>query len=307
MREVNLRSVDLNLLVALESLLAERHVTRAAVRAAMSQPAMSRALERLRHTFGDPLLVRAGRAMTLTPRAKELADRLPALMTELRGLIAGTEFVPENYRGRIALLTTDYSSLTVLPAVMQRALAQAPGMRVDVLNATGTFLDELRAGTADVALGVIEDAPAGFYRRSVVEDGYSCLMREGHRLAHAPLTLDAFLAERHALISIIDREAGIVDRTLDALGTPPRTVTLRLPHFVASAAIIAATDMLITLPTRLARHLASRQPLVVSEPPLDLPPFTVSLLWHERTHTDPARQWLRQLIADTGRELPPPA
>lgn len=294
MRETNLRSLDLNLLVALDALLRERHVTRAAERAAMSQPAMSRALGRLREVFGDPLLVRAGRELVPTPRAEALAGQLARVLDDIRGLIATEPFDPARFDGAFRVLTVDYASLTVLPVLLRRALAEAPAMRLEVTHAGNDASEQLQRGDTDLVIGVVADAPAGIYRRALLEDGFSCVMRPGHPLAAQTLDVDAFLAQRHALISTPGRARSPVDRVLAELGHPARQVTLRVPHFMAATAIIAATDLILTLPSRIASHMARHGDVIVREPPLALPRFTLNLLWHERSHRDPAHRWLRE-------------
>lgn len=296
MRETNLRSLDLNLLVALEALLQERHVTRAAERVAMSQPAMSRALGRLRATFADPLLVRGGNALVLTTRGEELAGRVTRVLDDVRGLISDEPFVPERFQGRFTLLTVDYASLTLLPTVLNAVLGQAPDMGLDVRNAGDDWAERLQRAEADLCLGVVGDAPAGIYQRAVLEDGFACIMRAGHPVASAPLDMETFLAQRHALITTPGRGPSAVDAALAAQGHPPRTTTLRLPHFMAATAIIAGTDLLLTLPRRVAEHVSRHEAVVVREPPLALPRFTLRLLWHERSHHDPAHRWLRERV-----------
>jgi DNA-binding transcriptional LysR family regulator len=297
MHEVNLRSLDLNLLVALEALIAERHVTRAAERVAMSQPAMSRALGRLRDTFDDRLLVRAGSEMVLTAKAQALAQRLGRVLDEVRGMLADQPFEPATFAGRFNLLTVDYASLTVLPAMLDALLTEAPAMGLNVSGAGDDWAERLKAGDADLVLGVPDEASAGIYQRAVLEDAFACIMRRGHPLAERPLDLDAFLSQRHVLISSPGRNRSPVDAELERLGHQPRDIALRLPHFMASTAAVAATDLIMTLPRRIAEYMASKEPLVVRESPLPLQRFTLQLLWHERCHDDPAHRWMRERSA----------
>ncbi len=294
MHETNLRSLDLNLLVALEALLAERHVTRAAERVSMSQPAMSRALGRLRDTFRDPLLVRAGAGMVVTARGRVLAQQVGRVLDDIRSMLTEESFDPAIFAGRFRLLTVDYASLTSLPSMIEALLAEAPKMRMDVGDAGDDWPDRLQAGEADLVLGVIGDAPAGIYQRAVLEDRFACIMRRGHPSVGRPLDLDTFLAQRHVLISSPGRDRSPVDVALERLGQPPRDITLRLPHFMASTAIIAATDLVMTLPMRIAAYMARHEALVVQDPPVELEGFTLRLLWHQRCHDDPAHRWMRE-------------
>lgn len=294
MHETNLRSLDLNLLVALDALMAERHVTRAAERIAMSQPAMSRALGRLRATFRDPLLVRAGSEMVATARGRALAQQVRRVLDEVRSMLTDEPFEPSVFTGRFKLLTVDYASLTSLPSMLEALLAEAPEMRMEVEDAGGDWPERLQAGEADLVLGVVGDAPAGIFQRAVLEDRFACIMRRGHPLAGRPLDLDLFLAQRHVQISSPGRDRSAVDAALERLGRPPRDIALRLPHFMASTAIIAATDLVMTLPQRIAAYMARHEALEVRDPPVELEGFTLRLLWHQRCHDDPAHRWMRE-------------
>ncbi|HYD96552.1 MAG TPA: LysR family transcriptional regulator [Noviherbaspirillum sp.] len=294
MHETNLRSLDLNLLVALDALMTERHVTRAAERIAMSQPAMSRALGRLRKTFHDPLLVRAGSEMVVTARGRVLAQQVSRVLDDVRNMLTDEPFEPAIFSGRFKLLTVDYASLTSLPSMLEALLAEAPEMRMEVEDAGDDWPERLQAGEADVVLGVVTDAPAGIYQRAVLEDRFACIMRQGHPLAGRPLDLDLFLAQRHVLISSPGRDRSAVDAALERLGQPPRNIALRLPHFMASTAIIAATDLVMTLPQRIAAYMARHEALEVRDPPVELEGFTLRLLWHQRCHDDPAHHWMRE-------------
>jgi DNA-binding transcriptional LysR family regulator len=294
MHETNLRSLDLNLLVALDALMTERHVTRAAERVAMSQPAMSRALGRLRKTFHDPLLVRAGAEMVVTAKGRVLAQQVRRVLDDVRNMLTDEAFEPAIFSGRFKLLTVDYASLTSLPSMLQALLSEAPEMRMEVEDAGDDWPERLQAGEADLVLGVVSDAPAGIYQRAVLEDRFACIMRRGHPLAGRPLDLDLFLAQRHVLISSPGRDRSAVDTALERLGQPPRNITLRLPHFMASTAIVAATDLVMTLPQRIAAYMARHEALEVRDPPVELEGFTLRLLWHQRCHDNPAHRWMRE-------------
>ena len=297
MHETNLRSLDLNLLVVLEALLAERHVTRAAQRLAMSQPAMSRALARLRDTFNDPLLVRAGPEMVATAKGQTLAQQVAWVLDEVRSMLNDAPFEPASYTGRLRVLTVDYASLTALPSMLGALLAEAPGMRMEVEDAGDDWPLRLQSGEADLVLGVVSEAPAGIYQRAILDDRFACLMRRGHPAAAQPLNLATFLAQRHVLISSPGRDRSVVDIALERSGQPPRNVAVRVPHFMASTAIVAATDMIMTVPQRIAAYMARHESLEVRDPPLELDGFTLRMLWHQRCHDAPAHRWMRERAA----------
>ena len=297
MREVNLAGIDLNLLVALDALLAERSVTRAADRVGLSQPAMSRALGRLRDLFGDRLLVRTSSGLAPTPRAEALAQRLRAVLMEVGQIVRAPEFDPATLRGMARIAIPDYLGLLVLPALLRRLEREAPGLDIVLAPPRATTLNELEAGGPDLAIGNFPDVPAGFYGKPVMTDGFACLARRGHPALTEPLTPERFAGLRHALITVRDdRSPGAVDEALGRLGLT-RRIALRVPNFLAAPLIVAETDLILTLPRRLAHWLAGRADVQVMEPPLDLGTFTILQLWHERRRDDPEHAWLRATAA----------
>lgn len=303
MREVNLAGVDLNLLVALEALLEERGVTRAAARVGLSQPAMSRALGRLRDLFGDRLLVRTPAGLLPTPRAEALAEPLARALAELRSLLGPDGFDPATARGAVRIVTPDYGSLILLPSLLRRLSREAPGLDVEVLP-MGTGADDgLREGRADLAIGRIARAGAGIYRQTLFEDGFACVLRAGHPAA-GRLDLETYLGLAHAFITITGQGRGVVDGMLAERGLA-RRVALRIPHFVAASLVVSETDLVLTLPRRAAERLAADARLVVLDAPLPLGGFEVVQAWHERRQDDPAHAWIRRQVLAAAREAAP--
>jgi len=297
MREVNLSSIDLNLLVALDALLAERSVTRAADRVGLSQPAMSRALGRLRALFGDRLLVRTAAGLAPTPRAEALAARLRHVLAEVGQMVRAPVFDPANLRGAVRIAMPDYLSVLVLPRLLRDLERQAPGLDIVLAQPRATTPSELESGTLDLALGNFPEVPAGFYGKTLATDGFACVVRRGHPALDAPLTPERYAGLRHALITVRDdRSPGAVDEALARLGLE-RRIALRVPNFLAAPLIVAETDLVITLPRRLAQWLAGRADAQVLEPPLDLGRFSIRLLWHERRRDDAEHAWLRAMLA----------
>lgn len=296
MREVNLAAVDLNLLVALEALLAERSVTRAADRVGLSQPAMSRALGRLRALFGDRLFVRTTEGLVPTPRAEALAEPLARALAGVRGLLRPDGFDPATYRGRLRLTCPDIQSLEILPPLMDRLRRQAPGLDVEVLNLHGDGLDMLLAGEAELATGRFTEPRPGIYGMVAYRSGFACVVRADHPVVAEGLTLERYVDLPHVLVTVTGRGPGTVDEALAERGLS-RRVALRLPHFLAAPLIVARTDMVLTLPRALARRMAALAPLAVLEPPLPLDGFDIGLAWHERMQDDPAHAWFRREVA----------
>ncbi len=296
-REVNLAGVDLNLLVALDALLAERSVTLAANRVGLSQPAMSRALGRLRDLLEDKLLVRTSAGLAPTPRAEALAQSLPQTLASIRQMISAPDFEPQRWRATVTLGLLDYHALVLLPRLLARLKRRAPGLDIEVRSAPGEPFGGLEAGEMDIVLGRFDAAPPGFYRRTLASDELVCLLRQDH-----PALVEGWTAERFAGLSHLQvsaagaAETDPVDTALAAAGLARRSV-VRLPFLVTAPMILAESDMVLTVPRRIAEQAAATLPLALVEPPLDLPAFTVSALWHERRHRDRDQVWLRNEIA----------
>jgi len=303
MHQVNLHGIDLNLLTALRALLEARNVTRAAERAGLSQPAMSRALGRLRALLDDPLLVRGPEGLVPTPRAQALHEPLLRALAEIEGLIQAPRFDPATATGRFTVMTTDYTAVTLMPAVLTRLRREAPGIDLS-LRGMGVEAVELAAANAvDIIITALgAEAPSGFYTQRLYEDGYVCLLRAGHPAAAEPLTLDRFVALDHALISTTGRGLGPVDSALERIGRR-RRVALRIQHFLAAPWLIAASDLILTLPRRLGQWAAPQAGLALLEPPLDVGTTALAQAWHARRHHDPAHAWLRGLMAQAARQM----
>jgi DNA-binding transcriptional LysR family regulator len=241
MREVDLRNVDLNLLHALRALLEERHVTRAAKRCFLSQPAMSRAFERLRDLFADALLVRSGRAYERTVRGERVLRELDALMPRLEALVRGEEFEPEKTRERFRIAVTDHASAILMPPLLERARRAAPNATVEVSVWGGRAYEDVTAGRLDVALSA-EVAPAGLEVEVLYEEDFVCLVGSAQRVGRGRLTLKQYLDRPHAVVDTWDGQQTPVDRPLAQLGLK-RRVALRVPFFVPTILAIARTDL----------------------------------------------------------------
>jgi DNA-binding transcriptional LysR family regulator len=296
-KRVNLAGVDLNLLVALEALLQDRHVTVAAGRIGLSQPAMSRALGRLRALFGDDLLVRSSTGLVLTRRAEQLASELPNPMSALRTLLANSGSVAETARTTLTIAMPDHQSLVLLHRLAERLQSRAP--HIDLVTQsllTGTTR-RLESGEIDLAVGCIRETGAGFYRRTLYVDRFACVVRNGHPILSEDWNAHRFAALRHAVVASPAEEgfAQVYDTLSDLqfFGRDP----LMVPNASSAPYIIAETDIALVLPLRAARRAAALLPLTVLDVPIDLPAYEVSLLWHERGHRDADCAQLRAEIA----------
>jgi DNA-binding transcriptional LysR family regulator len=292
----NIAGLDLNLLVVLEALLAERSVTRAARRIGLSQPAVSNALGRLRLVLDDPLLVRTSRGMEPTPRALELgAPIAQALDTIRRALSTGAAFEPQRSAFTFRVLSTDHLELSLLPRLIEQLEESAPEVDLVITRVGDRADEELRSGRVDLYLGSWSNAPSGFKQYLLRQETFACVARRGHPRIKSRLTLDTYLSVGHVLVSSDDRPGGIVDTQLTdhALG---RHVVLRTPHFLIAPLVVARTDLIATLPRGVATAFAQFLPLNVFKPPLDTPGFPIHMIWHPRTHEQAPHRWLREQI-----------
>lgn len=301
MRQMDLRRLDLNLLVSLDVLLEARNVTRAAEQLGLSQPAASRALARLRQTFGDPLLVEARGGYLLSSRAEALQPQLRRVLSEIGALVGPGSFEPATAEGEVRLVMPDLLAATFAPRIVTRIAAEAPCLRLEIVPPGPALFEELETGEADAAVGVIDDAPPGFLRRGLYRDGFLTLLRAGHPAAGS-LTLDTYVALRHIAISVTGVGPAPVDVALRGIGRT-RTVAARVPSFLAAVEMVAASDLVVTLPETFARQVAAGGRFVAVIPPLDLPGFTMSLAWHARFRTDPRHGWLRGVAVAAAAEM----
>jgi DNA-binding transcriptional LysR family regulator len=302
MREVNLRGLDLNLLVLLDALIEHRHVTRAADAAGLSQPAMSRALSRLRAMFDDPLLVRGAQGLLPTPKALALQAKLRRLLGEMRELVGDDAFEPARWRGSVRIAATDHQTILLLPRLMRRLAAEAPGLDVTVVPFRAEVMPALRDGALDLAFGIAEaPLPPPLTFEPLYEDRFVTVLRAGHP-AVADWSLDRFVALDHVLVTVLGDGRGAVDDVLDRLGLS-RRIALRLPHFYAALSVVAGTDLAVTLPSSIARRHAEAFRLAMLEPPIERPPFTITSVWSAVLDADPGHRWLRGVVRDEARSI----
>lgn len=303
MHEVDLRSVDLNLLKFLGALLDERSVTRAGARLGLSQPAASRALGRLRELLKDRVVVRTPKGLESTPRALALAPIVERLLEDVRNIVAPAVFDPATARHHFKIASIDHMALMMMPGLVARLEQAAPGVTLEIPTPRRNNVETIARGEADLALGVYADdiLSAGFYRRKLYDEDMVCVVRRGHPILSVELTPERFAALSHVLVTITGQGSTLVDTALARLGLS-RTIAVRLPHFLVAPMIVAASHLVLTLPRRLAERMAAGAPLEIIELPLDLDAISPSMIWHERTHDAPAHAWLRRQIMDIAQE-----
>jgi DNA-binding transcriptional LysR family regulator len=286
---------DLNLLITLDVLLAEGSVARAAQRLRLSPSAMSRALARLRETTGDPLLVRAGRGLVPTPRALELREHVSRLVQDAEAVLRPAEQLDLMQLVRtFTLRTSDGFVENFGPALIARAGEQAPGVRLHFVQKLSKDSAALRGGSVDLETGVVGGTTSPEVRtRALFEDRFVGVVRTGHPLSEGEITASRYAAGRHILVSRRGLDKGPMDEALEALGLQREIITV-VGGFSAALALARASDLIATVPARHTQNL--RTGLHSFDLPFELPPITISMLWHPRMDADSAHRWLRDCL-----------
>lgn len=296
----SLRRLDLNLLVTLDALLTEHNVTRAAERLHLSQPTVSVQLARLREFFGDPLLLPGPRGMRPTSRADEVREPLRQALTALTQAVAPSNpFDPAQASQTWRIAAFDYSEFTIVLPALAALRAAAPATRLAIVQSAPSLVArKAEQGDIDLAFLTGSEAPLDLRRTSMFTERYVLAGRAGHpRLKRRP-SLAQFCKLDHVIVSPDGGGFhGVADTALAERGMT-RRVVLSVPHFLFLSTVMASTDMVAMVPSRLVSGNAALQ---VVEPPLDVPGFEMLMLWPERVHREPAHQWLRQRIASSVR------
>lgn len=302
MKPVHLASVDLNLLVVFDALVAEGHATRAAERIGLTQPAVSHALNRLRALFGDPLFVRSPRGMVATPLAQDIAPSVRSILEQVEGvLLGGRAFNPASSKRQFTLGLSDYAAFVLLPRLTARLDREAPGVSLIVRNTSRSVgLPMLEDGSAELIAGNFPKPPAHMREELLYEEDFICAGRGDHSGLEGTIDLDRYLSLRHLQVSMKGSPSGYVDAVLAEKGLK-RNVAVTVGHFLMAPMLVDASDLIATEPHRLFAPLASRLPLNLFPPPIDIPPFRVVQTWHARHDADPGHQWLRRVLREVGQ------
>ena len=301
---VNLSRVDLNLLVALDALLTERSVTRAAARVGLGQSAMSHNLARLRALVGDELRTRGPEGMRPTPRALALADPVRITLAQITALVSRDETFDARTADRLFRIGLPDSIEVLLgPALLAHLCEAAPGIRLR-LYSTDQLFDELDADHLDlgVGLGPLPEGQVHHKRRLLGTDSYLCMFNAERIGVSPPISLDDYVRLPHVLTSLRKDEHGVVDEALAKLGLS-RTVALTTSRFMVVPFLVAGAPVVATMPARSARFLAASLGLSLSPAPVKLPEPSASLVWHASYDHDPAHMWLRRTIMRLAAEM----
>ncbi len=300
---VNIRDLDLNLLVVFQAVWRERNITAASEHLDMTQSAASNALRRLRKHFNDPLFLRTSAGMVPTPLAAELADPInAALATLAAGVGAKAPFDPGISRRQFTIGMTDIGEIVFLPPLLAHLARVAPGVSVQTVSPPAVSMRAgMESGTIDLAVGFLPALRAGFYQRRLLTQRYVCLVGRSWKLPDGRLTREQFRSARHALVDAEGTGHTIVEQMLSAAGAL-QNVHLRVPHFVAIPFIVETTDLIVTAPEMLAAMLAKRLAMRSVPHPIKLPEFQVNLFCHKRYRDDAGNKWLRAVFVELFRE-----
>ncbi len=302
---MDMRGVDLNLLVAFDALMAERNVTRAGARIGRTQPAMSAALARLRALFRDELFIRSPTGLQPTPRALDLGVPLSKALAQIQRTLDFTQtFDPAISKASFTLALSEHPAFLLLPRLVERLSTEAPGVVLQIRGFTDRRQAEelLEGGVAHAAVGVPASWGANVVSQRLFEERFVSIVRRGHPLSTKKLTLKRFLMYPHLLISPEGDRHGLVDARLAELGLT-RRLGLSLPQMYAAPGIVAASNLVATLMRGVVAHAAAALRICILEPPLEIPSVKFVLAWHRRNDAHPAQRWLRGVIARVGAEL----
>lgn len=294
---MSLRRFDLNLLPVFDVLIEERNITRTARRLSMSQPAVSHALARLRQQLNDPLLIRSGDGMQASDRALQIHAALHNSLSQLEKTLAPQpHFAPKESERQFSIATTDYVEALLLPPLLTQLEKQAPGIRLQIRHlASHLPLDDIEAGTLDLAIGRVDNIPKRFRTQLLLEDDYLCAMSSTHPLAGEKLTMSRFSKQAHLLVAPEAKRREVARDLFPGQSLKPKIIA-NLPHFLAAIHAAAESDFLVTGPARLLRKFQQPFNLYLTTPPFELEPFQIFLVWHQLRSADQGLEWLRQQI-----------
>ena len=294
---VLLRNIDLNLLVVLDALLTEKHVTRTGARLHLSQPAISHSLSKLRVLLDDPILIRQGSEVVLSALAQNLQAPLKEILSQIEILLGKSiDFVPANSHRTFRLAMSDYGAAIVLPKLLRQLRAEAPNTTLVVTQDSrhGMF-EQIAQGKIDLALGVFPNLSADISSEVLFEETFSCLLDRSTLPANGQLDLDNYLLRPHISVSVDGCSNGEIDRLLRDEGLQ-RRIAVSVPHWRTAPSMISNTDLILTVATRTLDNALLDEELVSLSPPLPIPPFPFVQLWHNRFGEDPAHRWLREQV-----------
>jgi len=311
MHQIDIKEIDLNLLNILKVLLDEVSVTKASEKLNLSQSATSHALQRLRKMFNDPLLERSASGMRPTPRAIALRASLGNILHDIEQLVTEPIFIPALATGTLRIAASDYATTVILPPILKYLSLCSPLIDIECYEWHSETLEKLKNGEIDLGLGIVDlDNDSGIRTQNLFAERFVSIVRAEHPILEKKITLESYIASPHALIKITSSPThsikktpkGHVDYILEELGAE-RRVMLKLPHFLSAALIVGQTDLILTLPRRIALLLENLANITIFEPPLDLGEYSYMQIWSEHCDRVPLQIWLRSLISSQTQNI----
>ena len=311
---MNLKRIDLNLLVYFDVLLRKRNVTRSAEALGISQPAMSNGLQRLRKLFNDPLLVRTSNGMSPTERAEALQPLVREIVMRVEKAVESQQnFDPARAVRVFRISVSDYTESTLVPPLLRHMRSRAPNVTLDFLTPSDVTFADLEHGNVDMVINRFDDLPESFHQRTVWKDGFSCLCSPHNPVRH-DFDLESYLSASHIWVSKTGMGVGVgvepgatqqlgwVD---DALAKQGRTRRIRVftRHYQAAMKLAEMRDLVVTLPSRAANLARDNPDLVILDSPFEIPEIELTMAWSPLLHHNPAHQWMRGVIAEVAKEV----
>ena len=311
---MNLKNIDLNLLVYLDVLLRERNVTRAAESLGISQPAMSNGLRRLRELFSDPLLVRTSGGMSPTERAEDLQPKIREVVASIQGVVQPEgQFDAASASRVFRISVSDYTESTLLPHMLRRMRLEAPDVTLDILTPSDVSFQDLERGGVDLVINRFDVLPQSFHQRPIWRDGFSCLISSQNPI-RKNFNLDTYLEAGHVWVSKTGMGVGVgmepgagqglgwIDEALAKLGKE-RRIRVFTRHYEAAMRLADLRDLIVTLPSKAANRLKDDPNVIILPPPFEIPDFELTMAWSPLLQHHPAHRWMRRLIADVARDV----
>jgi DNA-binding transcriptional LysR family regulator len=311
---MNLKSIDLNLLVYLDVLLRMRNVTRAAESLGISQPAMSNALQRLRTLFSDPLLVRTRNGMSPTERAEQLRPLIRKIVASIEKAVESDKGFDASNADRVFRISvSDYGESTLLPHLLRRMRSEAPNITLDILTPSDVNYQDLEQGKVDMVINRFDALPGSFHQKTIWRDGFSCLISH-HNPIRNHFDLETYLEASHVWVSKTgmgigvgvepgaSQQLGWVDDALAKLGKT-RRIRVFTRHYQAAMKLAELRDLIVTVPSKAANLLQDNPDVIILPPPFEIPEIELKMAWSPLLQHNPAHQWLRRVITEVTREI----
>jgi DNA-binding transcriptional LysR family regulator len=311
---VNLKSIDLNLLVYMDVLLRLRNVTRAAESLGITQPAMSNGLRRLRLLFSDPLLVRTSEGMSPTERALQLQPLIREIVAKVEKAVeSDTGFDAKNADRVFRISVSDYGESTLLPQLLRHMRSEAPNITLDLLTPSDVSYQDVDTGNVDMVINRFDALPSSFHQKTVWRDGFSCLVSRQNPIRHQ-FDLENYLLANHVWVSktgmgigvgvepSASQQLGWVDDALARLGKK-RRIRVFTRHYKSAMQLAELRDLVVTLPGKAANILKNQSEVVILPPPFEIPEIELKMAWSPLLQNNPAHRWLRGLISQVAKEV----